>query len=261
MKRIFVILGGLLGLLMLVGTVLFWWLSPPDPEKVLAALKRPSSPVLSPGEALAGFRIADGFRVELVASEPLVVDPVAMDFDDEGRLYVVEMRGFMLDIEGNGEKRPVGRVVVLEDEDGDGQMDSSRTFVDGLVSPRAIAVLPDGVLIGEPPNLIRCRDTMDFCPDSTAGSITQNLLVDYASPMLGRSSIRPPRPSGGNGVSPRTMRDCFTTTTTQDFSTANFFQANTSLGKRGRRRGQVLWGSIFHWETARRSGEFVSLRD
>lgn len=159
MKRIFVILGGLLGLAMLVGAVAFWWLSPPDPEKILAALERPPSPVLSPVEALATFRIADGFRVELVASEPLVVDPVAMDFDDEGRLYVVEMRGFMRDVEGSGEKRPVGRVVVLEDEDGDGQMDSSRTFVDGLVSPRAIAVLPDGVLIGEPPNLIRCRDT------------------------------------------------------------------------------------------------------
>ncbi|MAX00495.1 MAG: hypothetical protein CMN72_12815, partial [Sphingomonas sp.] len=51
--------------------------------------------------------LAPGFRVELVAAEPLVVDPVAMDWDDEGRLYVVEMRGFMGDVDGAGEDRPV----------------------------------------------------------------------------------------------------------------------------------------------------------
>ena len=78
MKRVLIMLSGTLGFLLLVGAVAFWWLSAPDPEKVLAALERPPSPVLSPIEALAAFRVADGFRVELVASEPLVVDPVAM---------------------------------------------------------------------------------------------------------------------------------------------------------------------------------------
>ena len=175
MKRVLGVLFGVVLILVLGVAIAFLWLSPPDPTKVLAAIERPPSPVLSPEQALSSFRIADGFRVELVAAEPLVVDPVAMDFDDEGRLYVVEMRGFMPDIEGNGEELPVGRVVVLEDVDGDGQMDSSRVFAKGLVLPRAIAVLPEGVLIGEPPGLFLCRDTTGdgVCDEKTK-------LGDYA---------------------------------------------------------------------------------
>ena len=131
----------------------------PDPEEILAGIDIPPAPVLSPEEERATFRTAPGFRVELVAAEPLVVDPVAIDWDDEGRLFVVEMRGFMPDIEGRGEDRPVGRIVVLEDTDGDGRMDRSHVFLDGLVLPRAIAVLPEGVLVGAPPDLWLCRDT------------------------------------------------------------------------------------------------------
>ncbi|MCP5058781.1 MAG: cytochrome c, class I [bacterium] len=139
--------------------VLAWqWWQGPDPREILARIEVPPSPVLSPEQALETFRTAPGFRVELVAAEPLVVDPVAMDWDDEGRLYAIEMRGFMPDIDGRGEDRPVGRVVLLEDTDGDGRMDRSDVFLDGLVMPRAIAVLPEGVLVGEPPNLWLCRD-------------------------------------------------------------------------------------------------------
>jgi mono/diheme cytochrome c family protein/glucose/arabinose dehydrogenase len=134
-----------------------WWRL--DPAEVLASLEVPPAPTLSPEQELATFRIAPGFRVELVAAEPLVVDPVAMDWDDEGRLYVVEMRGFMGDIDGGGEERPVGRVVVLEDTDGDGRMDRSDVFLDELVMPRAVAVLSEGVLVGAPPDLWLCRDT------------------------------------------------------------------------------------------------------
>ena len=136
-----------------------WWLwRGPDPLEILARTEVPGSPVLSPDEALRSFRTAPGFEVRLVAAEPLVVDPVAMDWDDQGRLYVVEMRGFMPDLAGSGEERPSGQVVVLEDTDGDGRMDRSDVFADGLVLPRAIAVLPEGVLIGAPPDLWLCRD-------------------------------------------------------------------------------------------------------
>ena len=119
----------------LLGVIVFRAWRGPDPEEVLAGIDVPPAPVLSPEDELASFRIAPGYRVELVAAEPLVVDPVAMDWDDEGRLYVVEMRGFMPDIEGQGEDRPVGRIVVLEDTDADGMMDRSRVFLDGLVLP------------------------------------------------------------------------------------------------------------------------------
>jgi glucose/arabinose dehydrogenase len=80
-----------------------------------------------------------------------------MDWDDEGRLYVVEMRGFMPDVDGAGEGEPLGRVVVLEDRDGDGRMDHSHVFLDGLVLPRAVVVLPEGVLVGAPPDLWLCQ--------------------------------------------------------------------------------------------------------
>jgi mono/diheme cytochrome c family protein/glucose/arabinose dehydrogenase len=131
----------------------------PDPLTIIARTEVPPAPVLAPADAAAAFRTAPGFAVELVAAEPLVVDPVAMDWDDQGRLYVVEMRGFMPNLEAEGEDVPSGRVVVLEDTDGDGTMDRSDVFADGLVLPRAVAVLPEGVLIGEPPNLWLCRDT------------------------------------------------------------------------------------------------------
>lgn len=150
-------------LLVLVAIVALGWIGfriwrGPAPEDILASIDVPPAPVLSPEEELATFRTAPGFRAELVAAEPLVVDPVAMDWDDEGRLYVVEMRGYMPNVDGDGEDAPVGRVVVLEDTDGDGRMDQSSIFLDELVLPRAVAVLPQGVLVAEQPNLWLCRD-------------------------------------------------------------------------------------------------------
>jgi glucose/arabinose dehydrogenase/mono/diheme cytochrome c family protein/HEAT repeat protein len=128
---------------------------PPPPDW----LRLPPSPPLSPEEALRAFKVPPGFRVELVAAEPLVEAPVAMAFDPDGRIYVVEMRGFMPNVAGEGEDEPVGRVVVLEDTNGDGRMDSSRVFLDGLVMPRALALVQGGVLVAEPPHLWFCRDT------------------------------------------------------------------------------------------------------
>ena len=115
------------------------------------------APALSPEEALSAFSIAPGFEIELVAAEPLVEDPVAMAWDEYGRLYVVELRGYMPDAYGTGSEEPVGQVVRLEDTDGDGRMDSSEVFLGALVNPRAVAVVNEGVLIAEPPNLWLCE--------------------------------------------------------------------------------------------------------
>ncbi len=158
LRRAFVILLALVGTI--AATLAIGWrlYRGPDPATILARVDVPPAPVLDPERERQTFRLAPGFRAELVAAEPLVVDPVAIDWDDAGRLYVVEMRGFMPDIDGSGEERPVGRVVVLEDVDRDGRMDESHVFLDGLVLPRAIAVLPQGVLVGVPPDLILCRD-------------------------------------------------------------------------------------------------------
>jgi len=117
------------------------------------------SPPLSPADALNTFFLPPGYFVELVASEPLVHDPVAIDWDLNGRLWVVEMSGYMRDITGASSRDPVGRIAVLEDENGDGRMDKRTVFADGLVLARAVKVLDRGVLVGEPPNAWLMRDT------------------------------------------------------------------------------------------------------
>ncbi|MEP7110467.1 MAG: c-type cytochrome [Ferruginibacter sp.] len=107
------------------------------------------SPAHTPAEELSTFELSPGLKIQLVAAEPMVQDPVVITFDPDGRLWVVEMRGFMPDIDGKGENEPVGRVSVLEDTDGDGLMDVSKIYIDSLVLPRAIALVPGGALIVE----------------------------------------------------------------------------------------------------------------
>jgi glucose/arabinose dehydrogenase/mono/diheme cytochrome c family protein len=127
----------------------------PLPEHV----KVPPAPVLTPEEQRKTFKLAPGFRAELVAADPLVHDPIAMQFGPDGRLWVLEMRGFMPNVDGTGEDQPVGSVAVLRDTDADGRMDQRTVFLEGLVLPRAISLVGDGLLVGEPTKLWFCRDT------------------------------------------------------------------------------------------------------
>lgn len=89
------------------------------------------APVLSPQDEMKTFRLPDGYRVELVASEPMVEEPVAIDWDTDGRLWVVEMLGYMQDLPATIERERIGRVSVLEDKNGDGRMDRKTVFLDG----------------------------------------------------------------------------------------------------------------------------------
>jgi mono/diheme cytochrome c family protein/glucose/arabinose dehydrogenase len=107
------------------------------------------SPPRTPTEELASFQLEPGLKIQLVAAEPMVQDPVIITFDPDGRLWTVEMRGFMPTIDGTGEKDPIGRISVLEDTNQDGKMDKSTIYLDSLVMPRALALVPGGALVAE----------------------------------------------------------------------------------------------------------------
>jgi mono/diheme cytochrome c family protein/glucose/arabinose dehydrogenase/HEAT repeat protein len=118
------------------------------------------APVLTPAEAVKSFYMPPGYRVELVAAEPLVQDPIVMDWDPEGRLWVVEMPGFVRDLKTpEPNLDPIGRIVVLEDRDRNGAMDKRTVFADRLVLARSVKVLERGVLVAEPPNVWLMKDT------------------------------------------------------------------------------------------------------
>lgn len=112
-----------------------------------------NSPVISAKAAIKLMKIEDGFEVKLVAEEPMVTAPVALSFDIQGRIWVVEMVGYMPDVDGKGEDKPNGKIVILEDSNGDGLMDKRKVFLDSLVLPRAICLIDGGLLVAESPNL------------------------------------------------------------------------------------------------------------
>ncbi|MEX2673775.1 MAG: PVC-type heme-binding CxxCH protein [Phycisphaeraceae bacterium] len=109
---------------------------------------------LEPDAALRAFEVADGYRVELVAAEPLVTDPVAMAFDEDGRLYVAEMGGY-----SEERDEAIGRIRILEDTNGDGRMDQAHTFAEGLRWPTAIFAWDGGIFVGAAPDLLYIADT------------------------------------------------------------------------------------------------------
>lgn len=129
------------------------------PENPEIKFKLPPPPVLTAEKELKTIKVAKGYHAELVACEPMIESPIAISWDDQGRLYVCEMRGYMNDIDAAGEDRPIGRISRLEDTDGDGKMDKSTVFVDKLTMPRAVMAMGDGALVAEPPNVTFYHDT------------------------------------------------------------------------------------------------------
>ena len=125
-------------------------------------------PALSPADAVKTFHMAPGFKLELVAAEPLVKDPILMEFDGDGRLWVLEMHGFAINEKMENSFEPINELVVLEDQNGDGIYDKRNVFMDKLIMPRAFKILDKNcALVGEPPNLWKACDTNgDFKSDT-----------------------------------------------------------------------------------------------
>jgi putative membrane-bound dehydrogenase-like protein len=110
----------------------------------------------SPEASLRSIRVEPGFTVELVATEPLVKDPIAFDWGADGKLWVVEMGDYPLGADGHG--RPGGVVRLLEDADGDGRYDRATTFLDGLGFPSGIMPWRKGVLVACAPDILYAED-------------------------------------------------------------------------------------------------------
>lgn len=116
---------------------------------LMGCKKSYEEPIIS----LDDYVLEDGFSLGIVASEPLLIAPVAIDFDDSGRIWVAEMPGYMNDMRGTDENKPVGSIKILEDFDNDGVVDHAIVFLDSLIMPRALAHVYGGLLYAEPPNL------------------------------------------------------------------------------------------------------------
>ncbi len=111
----------------------------------------------SPQESLAAIKVAAGFEVELVAAEPMVLDPIDFAWGPDGRLWVVEMADYPKGLDGKGQ--PGGRIRVLESTRGDGRFDRSTLFAEGLKSPTAVLPWRHGVLVVAVPEIVFFEDT------------------------------------------------------------------------------------------------------
>lgn len=109
----------------------------------------PSPAYLSPQESLKTIYLPKGYHAELVASEPMIQDPVAIAWDANGRMYVAEMLTYMQDADATGEQLPWSRIVLLEDTNDDGVMDKSTVFIDSLLLPRMMQCVGNELLVNE----------------------------------------------------------------------------------------------------------------
>lgn len=122
----------------------------------LSELPKPTQP-LSLEESFNSIEVAEGFRVELVAKEPQVQDPVNFDWGPDGKLWVVEMADYPMGLDGKGS--PGGRIKILEDTDGDGVYETATLFADQLSTPNGILGWRKGVLVSACPDILYLEDT------------------------------------------------------------------------------------------------------
>jgi len=123
----------------------------------IAPTSKPDSAPRAPDNSLKALHLPAGFEARLVAAEPLVLDPVAFDWDAKGRLCVVEMADYPLGLDNAGSRG--GRIRVLEDRDRDGLYDHSTLFADGLNFPNGLITWRDGIIVTAAPDILYLEDS------------------------------------------------------------------------------------------------------
>jgi len=155
-----------------------------DQSNPPASWKIPPAPVRTPEESIKLFDLPPGFRAEIVAAEPLVQDPVAIYFDERGRLWVLEwpdynklLRGVIPGLDNIAPEK--SRLVILEDTNGDGRMDRRTIFMDGIEWPRGVQISKNGALVMKLPQIVHAQDR-----DGDGKADHEEVLVDgMAIPM------------------------------------------------------------------------------
>ncbi|SFI29214.1 PVC-type heme-binding CxxCH protein [Planctomicrobium piriforme] len=140
------------------------------------AAELPRIPPLEPDAALSRFEVAPGYAIQLMAAEPLVVDPVAMCYDENGRLYVAEMCDY-----SEQETERLGRIQLLEDLDQDGRFEKSTTFATGLSWPTALICYDGGIFVGAAPDI-------HYMKDASGDGIADESRVVFTG--FGRSNVQ-----------------------------------------------------------------------
>lgn len=118
-------------------------------DTVPAFTVNPSPAQLTPEQSLRSFRVPKGYHMELVASDPMIRESVAIAWDGNAKMYVAEMDTYMQDVEGTNEHAPISRVMLLEDTNNDGKMDKSSVFIDKLLLPRMLLCVDHELLVNE----------------------------------------------------------------------------------------------------------------
>ena len=121
----------------------------------------PKDPVtaVSPAEEQKRFLLPPGYRIEPVLTEPDIEEPMQIAFDGNGRMFVLEIRGYMQDADATGELAPTGRISVHEDADNDGVYEKHSVFVDKLVFPRFVMPFGANAILTMESNQTRCGST------------------------------------------------------------------------------------------------------
>jgi putative membrane-bound dehydrogenase-like protein len=160
----------------------------------------PHIPPKSPEEAMRTFRLHSGFRIELAACEPNLASPVAVDFDEDGRLYVAEFRDFNQRFSKDPNRQ--GSIRLLKDEDDDGVYETSTVFLDHVDSPAAVCCFDGGVYIGSAPDILYAKDT----DGDGQADIRRNVFTGFGRDVGGEAMFNSFRWSFDNRIHVQTSR-------------------------------------------------------